>query len=102
MKRGTFSLAFAMAAVYLTLSFSAASCLFSHQTTSSTTHHHPSSAAHASLCAWACQANPTVDLLSTAPQTEMLRVIARLVLVATGLFSLLTQQPAHSRAPPRR
>ncbi|MCC6141528.1 MAG: hypothetical protein IT389_13040 [Nitrospira sp.] len=95
-------LALATAAVYLTLSFSAASCLFSHRTTSSTTHPHSGSQAHSSLCAWACQANPTVDLPSIAPQSEPLRAMAWLLLLGAGLFSLVSPQSAHSRAPPRR
>jgi len=99
------SLALALAVVYLTLSVSAAACLFSHQSTSQnpsrTTHHHSGSAVHSSLCAWACHANPTVDFPSTAPQTDMLRVMAWLLLFGAGLFSSVSPQSAHSRAPPR-
>ena len=99
-------LALATAVVYLTLSVSAAACLFSHQSTSQnpprTTHHHTGNTVHSSLCAWACHANPTVDLPSTAPPTQALYLFVWLVLVAVGLSSLLTQQSAQSRAPPRR
>lgn len=95
-------LALATAMVYLTLSFSAVACLFSHQTTSRTTHQHTESSVHSSLCAWACHANPTVDLPPTAPQADTLRVFAWLLLVGVGLSSLSIQQSAHTRAPPRR
>ncbi len=99
-------LALATAMVYLALSVSAAACLFSHQSASqpasSNTHHHTGSTVHSSLCAWACHANPTVDLPSTAPQADMLRVLAWLLFLGVGLSSLLIQQSAQSRAPPRR
>lgn len=99
-------LALATAVVYLTLSVSAAACLFSHQSTaqnpSSNAHHHTGNTVHSSLCAWACHANPTVDLPSTAPQAQTPHVFAWLLLVAVGLFSLVSQQSAQSRAPPRR
>lgn len=99
-------LALATAMVYLTLSVSAAACLFSHQSTSqnpsSNAHHHAGSTVHSSLCAWACHANPTVDLPSTALQANTPHVFAWLLLIAFGLSSLLTQQAAQSRAPPRR
>lgn len=99
-------LALATAMIYLTLSVSAAACLFSHQSTSpntsSNTHHHTGSTVHSSLCAWACHANPTVDLPSTAPQAQTQHLVAWMLLIAAGLFSLVTQQSAQSRAPPRR
>lgn len=99
-------LALATAMVYLTLSVSAAACLFSHQSASPhasrATHHHTGHTVHSSLCAWACHANPTVDLPSTAPQAETVRVFAWLLLAGIGLSSLGTQQSAQSRAPPQR
>lgn len=106
MKRWVLPLALATTLVYLTLSVGAAACLFSHQSTSQhpsrSTHHHSDSVVHAALCAWACHANPTVDLPSLAPQAETLRVMAWLVLVATGLSSLVSRRSAQSRAPPYR
>ena len=101
MKRWTLPLALATAMVYLTLSIGAAACLFSHQSTSRSAHHHTGGAVHSSLCAWACHANPTVDLPSTAPQSQPLRLILLLLLVGFALPTLLTQQQAQSRAPPR-
>ena len=99
-------LALATAVVYLTLSVSAAACLFSHQSTSQhaprTAHHHTGNTVHSSLCAWACHANPTVDLPSTGPQAQAPHVFAWLLLIAVGLSSLVAQQSAQSRAPPRR
>lgn len=94
-------LALATAMVYLTLSVSAAACLFSHHRASRTAHHHTGGVVHSSLCAWACHANPTVDLPSTAPQAQPLQLIAWLLLVGFVVPSLRAQQSAQSRAPPR-
>lgn len=101
MKRWTIPLALATAAVYLTLSFSAAACLFSHQTTSRTTHHHTDSPVHSSLCAWACQANQSVDGPSAAPDSQPLNLAALLLLVGAIRPSPFFTSLAHSRAPPR-
>ena len=92
-------LALATAMVYLALSVSATACLVPHQRASRATHHHT---VHSSLCAWACHANPTVDLPPTAPQTDTLRVFAWLLFIGVGLSSLSIQQSAHTRAPPCR
>ncbi len=102
MKRWVLPLALATTLIYLALSVSAAACVFSHQNPSRATHHHTGGVVHASLCVWACHANPTVDLPSLAPQAETLRVMAWLVLVATGLSSLVSRRSAQSRAPPYR
>ena len=101
MKKWTFPLALATVAVYLTLSVSAAACLFAHQTTSSTTHHHTGSPVHSSLCAWACQANQPADGLSAAPDSQPLALAALLLLVASLRPSLFLTSLARSRAPPR-
>lgn len=101
MKRWAVPLALTTATVYLTLSVSAAACLFAHESQSRTSHHHTNGVTHSSLCAWACQANQTVDLPPSAPQTQPLHLIALLLLVGFVLPSLLAQQPAQARAPPR-
>ena len=94
-------LALAIATLYLTLSVSAVACLFAHASQPRLAHHHTGGVTHSSLCAWACDASPTVDLPATTLQTQPLRFLAMLLLVATSLSSFLSQQSAQSRAPPR-
>jgi hypothetical protein len=101
MKRWTLPLAFATAAVYLTLSFSAAACLFTHQAQPRSTHHHSGGATHSLLCAWACQANQPADAPSAAPDSQPLALATLLVLAASIRPSLFVPYLAQSRAPPR-
>jgi hypothetical protein len=101
MKRWTLPLALATVVVYLTLSVSAAACLFTHQAQPRSTHHHSGGATHSLLCAWACQANQPVDGPSAAPDSQPLALATLLVLVASIRPSLFLTSPAQSRAPPR-
>ena len=94
-------LALAIAALYLTLSATAMACLFAHGSQPRSVHHHTNGVTHSSLCAWACHANPTVDLPASTSQTQPLHLVAILSLVAVSLASVLSQQSAQSRAPPR-
>ena len=94
-------LALTLATLYLTLSVSAVICLFSHESQPGSAHHHAGGVTQSSLCAWACHANPTVDLSATAPQAESLYLVSMLPLVDSSVSSLRLQQPAQSRAPPR-
>ena len=94
-------LALALATLYLTLSVSAMACLFAHEGQPRSAHHHTGGMTHSSLCAWACDTNPTVDLLATMAQTQPLHLVAMLLLVAASISPLLSQQSAQSRAPPR-
>lgn len=101
MKKWTFPLALATVVVYLTLSVSAAVCLFTHQAQPRSTHHHSGGATHSLLCAWACQANQPVDGPSAAPDSQPL-VLAVLFLLAGAIRpSLCLTALAQSRAPPR-
>ena len=101
MKRWTIPLALATVVVYLTLSFSAAACLFTHQAQPRSTHHHSGGATHSLLCAWACQANQPVDGPSTVPDSQPLALAALLLLVGAIRPSLFLTYLAPSRAPPR-
>ena len=94
-------LALALATLYLTLSVSAMACLFAHESQPRSAHHHTGGMTHSSLCAWACHANPTVDLPATTPQPQPRYLVAMVLLVAVSVSSLLSQQSAQSRAPPR-
>jgi hypothetical protein len=101
MKRWTLPLALVTAAVYLTLSFSAAACLFAHQAQPGSTHHHTGGATHSLLCAWACQANQPADGPSAAPDSQPLALAALFLLVGVIRPSLFLTSLARSRAPPR-
>ena len=90
-----------IAGLYLTLSASAMACLFAHGSQPRSVHHHTNGVTHSSLCAWACHANPTVDLPAGTSQTQPLHLVAMLLLVAVSLSSVLSQQSAQCRAPPR-
>jgi hypothetical protein len=102
MKKCFVPLALAIATLYLTLSVSAAVCLFAHEGQPGSAHHHTGGGTHSSLCDWACQADPTVDLPATTPQTQLFHLVAMLLLVATSVSPYLSQQGARSRAPPRQ
>ena len=93
--------ALAMATLYLTLSVSAVACLFAHESRPGSAHHHPGGVAHSSLCAWACHANPTVDLPATTPQTQPIQLLSMLLLTDSSVSAFISQQSAQSRAPPR-
>lgn len=101
MKKWTLPLALATVVVYLTLSFSAAACLFTHQAQPRSTHHHSGGVTHSPLCAWACQANQPVDGPSAAPDSQPLALAALMLLVASLRPSLVFLYLAQSRAPPR-
>ncbi len=93
--------ALAIATLYLTLSVSAVACLFAHESESRSAHHHTGGATESSLCAWACDANPTVALPAPTPQTQQLQLVSMLLSVDSSVSSFLSQQSAQSRAPPR-
>ena len=91
----------AIATLYLTLSVSAVACLFAHESESRSSHHHTGGMTQSSLCAWACHANPTVDLPAPTPQTQPLHLVSMLLSVDSSVSSFLSQQSAQSRAPPQ-
>ena len=101
MKKWVLPFALITAVVYVTLSVSAAACLFAHQNQARTTHHHTGSATHSSLCAWACQANQTIDLPATVPHVQPYLLIALLPSVESSTPSLFAQHAASSRASPQ-
>jgi hypothetical protein len=94
-------LALAIATLYLTLSVGAVACLFAHKSQPHSAHHPKGGMAHSSLCSWACDANPTVDLPTATLQTQQLHLVTMLLLVDSSVSSFLSQQSAQSRAPPR-
>ena len=94
------STALLLATLYLTLSVGALACLFAHENESRSSHHHTGETTQSSLCAWACDANPTVDLPAPTPQTQPLHLVSMLPLVESSVSYFLSQQSAQSRAPP--
>ncbi|MEP6933326.1 MAG: hypothetical protein ABI988_05235 [Nitrospirota bacterium] len=101
MKKCFAPLALTLATLYLTLSVSAMVCLFVHESLPGSTHHHTGGVTQSSLCAWACHANPTVDLPPVTTLTQPLHLVTMLLLVDTSISSFLSQQTSQSRAPPR-
>lgn len=101
MKKNFAPLALVLATLYLTLSLSAVACLFAHQAPPGSAHHHKGGVTHSSLCAWACHANPTVDLPAATPQTQSLHLVAMELPAVASVSSFLSLQSAKSRAPPR-
>ena len=102
MKKWAVTFALVTALVYITLSISAAACLFTQQSHARTAHHHTAGGTHSPLCAWACQANQTVELLAPSTQPHLLRLVTMLLFISAVVPSILAYQSALSRAPPRR
>ena len=100
MRKAFVPLAMTLATLYLALSVGAVTCLFAHESESRSSHHHTDGATQSSLCAWACDLNPTVDLPAPTPQTQSLHLVSMLPLVESSVSHLLSQQSAQSRAPP--
>lgn len=101
MKKYFVPLALTLATLYLALSVSAVACLFAHESRSGSAHHHTGGVTHSSLCAWACHANPTVDLPPATTQTQPLHLVTMLPLVDSSVSAFLSQQSAQPRGPPR-
>jgi hypothetical protein len=92
--------ALTLATLYLTLSVSAVACLFAHESRPGAAHHHSGGTTQSSLCAWACDTNPTVDLPTLTPQTQLHPFVAMLPLADSTALYVLSRQSAQSRAPP--
>lgn len=63
-------------------------------------HHAPSHAAHSSLCAWSCQANPTESIHAAVPLVGGVALVAIQPLVNEVPEALLLPTISRSRAPP--
>ncbi|TKB94588.1 MAG: hypothetical protein E8D41_03290 [Nitrospira sp.] len=100
MRKAFVPLALTLAALYLTLSVSAVTCLFAHESESRASHHHTGGTAKSSLCTWACDANPTVDFSIITAETQQHPFVAMLPLAESSTSHFLFQQSARSRAPP--
>jgi uncharacterized protein YceK len=100
MRKGFVPFALAIATLYLTLSVSSVTCLFAHGSRSGSAHHHTGGATQSSLCAWACDAHPTVDLPTPTPQPQPLQFLSMLLSSNSPITPFLSQQSGQSRAPP--
>jgi len=100
MKRLLVPLAAGMAALYVVLALGAVGCPFLHDQ-SPASHHHTQSHVHSALCAWACQVNPTVATVSSAPTVTMLAVVSSAGLFEPTLVADDAATVSPSRAPPR-
>ncbi len=93
-------LAAALAGIYLVLAVFSVACALDHTEPQTSRHHHGGTVAHSSVCAWACQANPTSD---TGPSTLVLQPILLVALFVDTNHTVLTGGPEFltaSRAPP--
>lgn len=90
-----------MVLLYSALALGAAGCLLIPSAAPEHEHHTPSHAAHSTLCAWACQVNPTVSLHAAAPILASFLLVATQRLMSAALQSLLIITVSRSRAPPQ-
>ncbi len=100
MKRLVAPLAVGLAALYLVLAMGAAGCLFLHGEPSAH-HHNPSHVTHSALCAWACQVNPTVATVSSAPSATILAFVSLSGLSGPTFMAHAAAAVSLARAPPR-
>lgn len=101
MRRVLVPVALGMAALYLALAVGAAGCLLTPFEQPDPAHHHQKShVSHSALCAWACQANPTLSALVEAPHAAVFQLAALLILVRISPTTRLIIRDAHPRAPP--
>jgi len=101
MKRWVARIALATAVVFLALGVGAATCLFSQEIPSPAAHHHTGGPAHSPLCAWACQANQSVDQVPIPVATASLLLLSVIVPDSISRPPFSPQYQAQSRAPPR-
>jgi len=83
MRRWTVPLAMGMVVLYAVLAIGTSCCLFLHAEHQAH-HHSPSHVAHSALCAWACQANPTITVHAGVPLGVVFAVIALLRLYSAA------------------
>jgi hypothetical protein len=94
-------LAIGMIVLYAALAIGAANCLVLHSEQPTAHHHGHSHLAHSALCAWACQANPTVIIPAVVPSAGTFVVMAMLAFAGTTPPSGIVAAASRSRAPPR-
>jgi hypothetical protein len=101
MRRWFAPCALGMVLLYAALALGAAGCLFMPKEEHEHDHHAPTHAGHSTLCAWACQVNPTVSLHAAAPILTTVLLVMTLRLVSAVPQFFLTITVSRSRAPPQ-
>ena len=101
MKRWIAPLTIGMVVLYAALAIGAANCLVLHAEQPPAHHHSHSHVAHSALCAWACQANPTVYVPAVVPLVAILAVVAMLRMAESSAQAILLDSGSPARAPPR-
>jgi hypothetical protein len=88
--------------LYAALAIGAANCLLLRGDLP-TAHHHNSQSpvTHSALCAWACQANPTVAILTAVPLVAALALVAMLGIAVSSVATVISISGSLARAPPR-
>lgn len=100
MKRWFAPFVVGMVLLYAALAVSAAGCLVMQARESDHARHTPSHAAHSTLCAWACQVNPTVSIHTAAPPLAFFAVITMQRSVGAEPRLHFISTVSRSRAPP--
>ncbi len=101
MRRWTTPFAAVMVALYVVLAVGATTCLVNPSEEPAPLHHHSQShVAHSAFCAWACQANPTVALVSGAPSVSLAAVLSPSNLYVPEVIEQNRATASPSRAPP--
>lgn len=104
MKRLFVALSLGMAVLYLLLAMAAAGCMAADATPDSHAGHHrqnhASHVTHSAVCAWACQANPTLGAIVEAPEVVIFQFFVGVTLVTSALFTRRSTRVPESRGPP--
>ncbi len=98
MKRTRSVIAAGMVVLYVALAIGAVACRANPIERGA--HHHHSQMTHSALCAWACQANPTIGLLIEVPPVVLLQLVSLLTLLQITVPARPIALIGRSRAPP--
>lgn len=94
-------LAVGLAIFYGLLSVAAVACTPLHESAAMPGHHHAKGQAHSLLCAFACQANQTAALSSSAPAGALMVLVAVFLFAHSDPASIGVLGIRSARAPPR-
>ena len=101
MKRCLSALAIVLVVLYTALAIGAANCLVLHRDVPIPHHHSHSHVAHSVLCAWACQAGPSVAVAAAVPVVVSSVLVAMVRSADSIHHATLLDSGSLSRAPPR-
>ena len=89
-----------LTAAYLFLSVFSVTCTVDHEDHRASSHHHNNHVSHSSVCAWACQANPTAGLTNHGLVLPLLFLSVPLVQEGESLAENQMAAQVHARGPP--